>query len=54
MTPEEWKAEDNEHGIKVGGRQINNLCYADDRTLLTTTEESTNDMAVKQDIQYVV
>jgi len=38
--------ENNEHGIKVGGRQINNLRYADD-TLLTTTEESMNDMAVK-------
>jgi len=30
--------ENNEHGIKVGGRQINNLRYADDTTLLTTTE----------------
>jgi len=39
--------EDNEHGIKVGGRQINNLRYADDTTLVTTTEESTKDMAVK-------
>jgi len=39
--------EDNEHDIKVGGRQINNLCYADDTTLLTTTEESINDIAVK-------
>jgi len=39
--------EDNEHGIKVGGRQINNLHYAGDTTLLTTTEESINDMAVK-------
>jgi len=39
--------EDNEHGIKVGGRQINNLRYADDTTLLTTTEESINGMAVK-------
>jgi len=39
--------EDNEHRIKVGGRQINNLRYADDTTLLTTTEESINDMAVK-------
>jgi len=38
--------ENNEHGIKVGGRQINNLRYAD-TTLLTTTEESINDMAVK-------
>jgi len=39
--------EDNEHGIKVGERQINNLRYADDTTLLTTTEKSINDMAVK-------
>jgi len=39
--------EDNEHSIKVGGRQINNLRYADDTTLLTTTEESIKDMAVK-------
>jgi len=39
--------ENNEHGIKVGGRQINSLRYADDTTLLTTTEESINDMAVK-------
>jgi len=39
--------ENNEHGIKVGGRQINNLRYADDTTLLTTTEESINDMAVE-------
>jgi len=38
---------DNEHGIKVGGRQINNLRYADDTTPLTTTEKSINDMAVK-------
>jgi len=37
----------NEHGIKVGGRQINNLGYSDYATLLTTTEESINDMAVK-------
>jgi len=29
--------ENNEHGNKVGGRQINNLRYADDKTLLTTT-----------------
>jgi len=39
--------ENNEHGIEVGGRQINNLRYADDTTLLTTSEESINDMAVK-------
>jgi len=39
--------ENNEHGIKVGGRQINNLRCADNTTLLTTTEESVNDMAVK-------
>jgi len=39
--------ENNEHGIKVGGRQINNLRYADDTTLLTTTDESINDMAAK-------
>jgi len=38
--------EDNEHGIKVGGRQINNLRCADDTTI-TTAEESINDMAVK-------
>jgi len=40
-------AENNEHDIKVGGRQINNLRYVDDTTLLPTTEESINDMAVK-------
>jgi len=39
--------ENNEHGIKVGGTQINNLRYADDTILLTTTEESINDTAVK-------
>jgi len=39
--------ENNKHGIKVGGRQINNLRYADDTTLLTTTEESIDDMAGK-------
>jgi len=38
--------ENNEHGIKVDGRQINNLRHANDTTLLTTTE-SINDMAVK-------
>jgi len=40
--------ENNEHGIKVGWRQINNFRYANDTTLLTTTEESINDMAVKK------
>ena len=31
--------EEIEHGIKIGGRNINNLRYADDTTLLAETEE---------------
>lgn len=31
--------EDNQHGVTVGGRRINNIRYADDTTLLATTKE---------------
>uniref|UniRef100_W5NGM3 Reverse transcriptase domain-containing protein n=1 Tax=Lepisosteus oculatus TaxID=7918 RepID=W5NGM3_LEPOC len=31
--------EESEIGVKIGGRNINNLCYADDTTLLAETED---------------
>ena len=47
-----WNArlDDSQAGIKIGGRNINNLRYTDDITLMTESEEELKSllMRVKQ------
>ena len=44
-----WKARLNEAqtGIKIAGRNINNLRYADDTTLMTESEEELKSLLMK-------
>ena len=44
-----WKAREDEAqaGIKISGRNINNLRYADDSTLLAESEEELNSLLMK-------
>ena len=37
----------NEAGIKIAGRNINNLRYADDTTLIAETEEELKSLLMK-------
>ena len=39
--------EEAQAGIKIAGRNINNLRYADDTTLMAETEEELNSLLVK-------
>ena len=39
--------EEAQAGIKIAGRNINNLRYADDTTLMTETEEELNCLLMK-------
>ena len=43
--------EEAQAGIKIAGRNINNLKYADDTTLMAESEETVNDMGTLQYIQ---
>uniref|UniRef100_W5NIE2 Reverse transcriptase domain-containing protein n=1 Tax=Lepisosteus oculatus TaxID=7918 RepID=W5NIE2_LEPOC len=40
-------AKESEIGVKIGGRNINNLCYADDTTLLVETEDGLKDLILR-------
>ena len=44
-----WNAglEDTQAGIKIAGRNINNLRYADDTTLMAESEEELNNLLMK-------
>ena len=44
-----WNArlDELEAGIKIAGRNINNLRYTDDTTLMTETEEELNSLLMK-------
>ena len=48
--------DDSEAGIKIAGRNINNLRYADDTTLMAETEEELKSllMKVKEESEKVV
>ena len=39
--------EETQAGIKIGGRNINNLRYADDTTLMAETEEERKSVLIK-------
>ena len=39
--------EETQVGIKIGGRNINNLRYADDTTLLADSEEELKNLLIK-------
>ena len=47
--------EEAQAGIKIPGRNINNLSYADDTTLMAESEEGLNSllMKVKQEIEKI-
>ena len=44
-----WNArqDDSQPGIKIAGRNINNLRYADDTTLMAESEEELKDLLMK-------
>ena len=39
--------EETQAGIKIAGRNINNLRYADETTLMAESEEETNSLLMK-------
>ena len=41
-------------GIKIAGRNINNLRYADDTTLMAESKEEIKSLLVKEETKYVV
>ena len=41
------RLDDSQAGIKIAGKNINNLKYADDTTLMTKNEEELNSLLVK-------
>ena len=41
------RLDESQAGIKVAGRNINNLRYADDTTLMAETEEKLNSLLMK-------
>ena len=45
--------EETQAGIKIGGRNINNLRYADDTTLMAETEEEVKGLPVKEESEKV-
>ena len=42
-----WEKEEGQAGIKIAGRNINNLRYADDTTLMAESEEELNSLFMK-------
>ena len=42
-----WQAGMDEAGIKISGRNINNLIYADDTTLMAESEEELKNLLMK-------
>ena len=48
MTKEEiWSGEETQTGIKIAGRNINHLRYADDTTLMGESEEELKSLLMK-------
>ena len=43
--------EEAQAGIKIAGRNINNLRYADDTTLMTESEEELNSLLIKVKVE---
>ena len=43
--------EETQAGIKIGGRNINNLRYADDTTLMAESEEELKSLLMKVKVQ---
>ena len=43
--------EETQAGIKIAGRNINNLRYADDTTLMAESEEELKSLLVKEEIE---
>ena len=43
--------EETQTGIKVAGRNINNLRYADDTTLMAESEEEIKDLLMKLKVE---
>ena len=41
--------EETQAGIKIAGRNINNLRYADDMTLMTVSEEELKNLLMKEE-----
>ena len=48
-----WNAEldETQAGIKIAGRNINNLRYADDTTLMAESEEELNSLLIKVKVE---
>ena len=44
-----WK----KHGIKIAGRNLNNLTYADDTTLMAESEEELKSLLMKEESEKV-
>ena len=47
----DWGLEEVQAGIKIAGRNINNLRYADDTTLLAETEEELKSLLMKVKVE---
>ena len=47
MQSTSWETEDAQAGIKIAGRNINNLRYADDTTLMAESEEELKSLLMK-------
>ena len=45
--PVHWNQDWNQAGIKISGRYINNLRYADDTTLIAESEEELKSLLMK-------
>ena len=43
------RLEEAQAGIKIAGRNINNLRYADDMTLMTVSEEELKNLLMKEE-----
>ena len=46
-----WIVEETQSGIKISGRNINNLRYADDTTLMAETEEELKSLLMKVKVE---
>ena len=47
MQSASWEMEEAQAGIKIAGRNINNLRYADDTTLMAESEEELKSLLMK-------
>ena len=46
-----WRLEEAQAGIKIAGRNINNLRYSDDTTLMTESEEELKSLLMKVKVE---